>query len=382
MSLFDEKQFNPEVFKRYMTTIENPRVNRLIKAGIFVIDPRLQGVLPDGVGGNYMQENFVGRLAGTDVLYDGSTNITADTLDTYKRGLVVIGKARAFKEEDFTESISGKDFMSNVAEQLVEYQDEKHQDVMLVILKALFDKSNGVLKAKRVEKSLSSLSATDIIDGLKAQGDKSGNIRAVAMHSVVLAELKKANLVNNVKFIDKDGIARDLGLYTWDGREIIEDDTVAPEESYSASSDASVVAGKVYYTRSGTSPNYTYTKVASPTGNPSTSGYYERTLAYPVYLLGSNAFTWQPLDVKVPLEMWRQPLTNGGQTYLINRERYILAPFGVGFKSSAMSGLAPSDAELGTASSWELCNTGGVSPKAIELKTIPLACIVFSISGI
>ena len=377
MALFDEKQFNPEVFRRYMTTIENPRVNRLIKAGIFVVDPKLANVLPDGVGGNYMQENFVGRLDGTDVLYDGSTNITADTLDTYKRGLVVIGKARAFKEEDFTESITGKDFMSNVAEQLVEYQDEKHQDIMLIILKALFDKTNGVLKDKRVEKSLSSLSATDIIDGLKLQGDKSRNIRAVAMHSEILGELEKANIVQNVKFIDKDGIARDLGLYTWNGREVIEDDTVAPEESFAKTADVAIVAGKVYYTKSGD----VYTKVASPDVTD-IGDYYERTLAYPVYLLGKNAFTWQPLGVKVPLEMWRQPLTNGGQTYLINRERYFMAPFGVGFKSNAMSGKAPTDAELGTASSWEICNTGGVSPKAIALKTIPLACIVFSISGI
>lgn len=382
MSLFDEKQFNPLVFRQYMTTVENPRVNRLIKAGIFVIDPKLKGVLPDGVGGNFMQENFVGRLAGTDSNYDGSTNITADKLNTYKRGLVVISRQRAFVEEDFTESITGKPFMTNVAEQLVEYQDEKHQDVMLVILKALFDKTNGVLKAKRVEKQLSTISATDIVDGLKVQGDKSRNIRAIAMHSEILAELVKANIVNNVKFIDKDGIARDLGLYTLDGREVIEDDTVAPEESYSASTDATVQAGKVYYTRSGTTPNYTYTKVASPTGNPSTSGYYERTLAYPVYLLGRNAFTWQPLGVKVPIEMWRQPLENGGKTYLINRERYFMAPYGVGFKSSGMSGMAPTDAELGTATSWELCNTGGDSPKNIALKVIPLACIVFSISGI
>ena len=382
MAKFDEKQFNPLVFRRYMTTIENPRVNRLIRAGIFVIDPALNGVLPDGVGGNYMQENFVGRLAGTDVLYDGSTNITADTLNTYKRGLVVIGKARAFVEKDFTMSITGKDFMSNVAEQLVEYQDQKHQDAMLLILKGLFDKSSGVLKDKIVEKQLGSLSATDIIDGLALQGDMSRNIRAVAMHSKVLAELKKANIVQNVKFIEENGIQRDLGIYTWDGRDVIEDDTVAPAEHYDASSDASVVAGKVYYTRSGTSPNYVYTKVASPTGNPSTSGYYERTLEYPVYLLGRNAFTWQPLDVKVPVEMWRQPLTNGGETFLINRERYILAPYGVGFKASAMSGLAPTDAELATASSWELVNDGSSPAKVIELKTIPLACIIFSISGI
>lgn len=45
---------------------------------------------------------------------------------------------------------------------------------------------------------------------------------------------------------------------------------------YEASADTSVVAGKTYYTRSGSSPNYTYTPVASPTGNPSTSSYYEK----------------------------------------------------------------------------------------------------------
>jgi len=377
MAKFDEKQFNPEVFRRYMTTIENPRVNRLIKAGIFVIDPSLQGVLPDGVGGNYMQENFVGRLAGSDVVYDGSTNITANTLNTYKRGLVAIGFARAFKEKDFTESITGKDFMTNVAEQLVEYQDEKHQDIMLVILKALFDSSNGVLKSKVVKKSLASLSVADIVDGLALQGDKSGNIRAIAMHSAVLSALKKANLVQAVKFLDTNGIQRDLGIYQWDSRDVIEDDSIAPAESFAKTTDVAIVSGKVYYTKSGDD----YTPVATPDVSD-IGDYYERTLKYPVYLLGANAFTWQPLGVKVALEMWRQPLTNGGETYLINRERYILAPYGVGFKASGMSGLAPTSAELGTATSWELVNTGGVSPVSIELKTIPLACIEFSISGI
>lgn len=45
--------------------------------------------------------------------------------------------------------------------------------------------------------------------------------------------------------------------------------------TYKASTDTSVVSGKTYYTRSGSSPNYTYTAVASPTGNPSTSNYFE-----------------------------------------------------------------------------------------------------------
>lgn len=43
--------------------------------------------------------------------------------------------------------------------------------------------------------------------------------------------------------------------------------------TYKASTDTSVVSGKTYYTKSGD----VYTAVAEPTGNPSTSSYYERT---------------------------------------------------------------------------------------------------------
>lgn len=43
------------------------------------------------------------------------------------------------------------------------------------------------------------------------------------------------------------------------------------QNTYVASNDTGVVTGKEYYTKS----NDTYTKVASPTGNPSTSSYYE-----------------------------------------------------------------------------------------------------------
>lgn len=46
---------------------------------------------------------------------------------------------------------------------------------------------------------------------------------------------------------------------------------------YTPSEDTTVKSGKTYYTRSGTSPNYVYTKVKNPSGNPSTKGYYEQT---------------------------------------------------------------------------------------------------------
>ena len=372
MSMFDAKQFNPTVFLKYMETVEAERTNRLIKAGVFVGEPSLISALPDGVGGNFMQRNFSGRLPKNETIYDGAHDISTGSLPTFKQGVVVMGWARAFTEKDFTVSITGKDFMSNVAEQLVEYLDERHEDVLISILKGIF---GSALASKVITKQLGSLSVADIVDGLALQGDKSRNIVAVAMHSAVLSSLVKANLAQAVKFIDKDGIARDLGIYQWDSRDVIEDDALVPTESYAKTADVAIVSGKVYYTKDGN----TYTKVASPDVSDIGS-YYERTLAYPVYLLGRNAFTYQPLPVKVPVEMWRLPLSNGGEDTLISRERYVMQPYGVSFKSASMSGNAPTIAELETASAWELVNDG--NGHGLPLKNIPLACMIFEISGI
>ncbi len=44
---------------------------------------------------------------------------------------------------------------------------------------------------------------------------------------------------------------------------------------YNASTDTVVDEGKTYYTRTGTEGSYVYEEVKSPTGNPSTSSYYE-----------------------------------------------------------------------------------------------------------
>ena len=59
---------------------------------------------------------------------------------------------------------------------------------------------------------------------------------------------------------------------------VVPNGILASTPTYSASTDTSVAAGKTYYTRSGSGTSqspYVYTKVTSPTGNPSTSSYYE-----------------------------------------------------------------------------------------------------------
>lgn len=74
---------------------------------------------------------------------------------------------------------------------------------------------------------------------------------------------------------------------------------------YVKTADTDIVDGKTYYTRSGTSPNYTYTEVASP-AKASLSDYYEKTpdnKVVPRNSLNQNDFSdlW-----------WVGDLANGG----------------------------------------------------------------------
>lgn len=60
-------------------------------------------------------------------------------------------------------------------------------------------------------------------------------------------------------------------LFFYYGTKVVTPDLIFKKAAYKASTDTSVVTGKTYYTLS----EGVYTAVASPTGNPSTSSYYE-----------------------------------------------------------------------------------------------------------
>lgn len=51
-------------------------------------------------------------------------------------------------------------------------------------------------------------------------------------HSVPATNLENLNLLSALKYTDKDGITRDLSLYTWNGKLVIVDDGMPTEEGY------------------------------------------------------------------------------------------------------------------------------------------------------
>lgn len=376
MAFFNEKSFNPAVFLKYRETVKDPVLARLIEAGVYRGEPELVQALHDGVGGNYLVRPMTGNLSGTPDNYDGESNVTSDDLGTFEQGIIVIGRMHGFKEDDFNFEITGKNFMSEIIKQTVKYWSKVNQGLLISVLKGVF---GSALASHKVTKTFSSLNGTEIIDAVETCGDMGKSFAVIAMHSHIAYKLQKINVIERLKYTDKDGLIRDTSLFTWDGKLVIEDDGVNVETSYELTADEDIVAGKVYYTRSGSAGAYVYTKVASP-AKTDIATYYEKTVAYDCYLMGEKAITFQPLDVKVPAELSRDAFTKGGVDVLINRERLVISPYGVSFTKSSMAKKSPTNAELENSANWELAKNG--SNVAVDAKVIPLACLTIEEVGI
>ena len=108
---FDKKVFNAEAFGRYVDTIPRVKQNQFLKAGILNTRNDLKTMLTEQTGGNYITIPMYGRIGGDALNYDGATNITADNMDTYSQSMIVVGRAKAWTELDFSTDITGEDFM-------------------------------------------------------------------------------------------------------------------------------------------------------------------------------------------------------------------------------------------------------------------------------
>ena len=137
MPLFDNKNFNGEVFGAYVDAVENLNRNALLNSGAIVEHQEYASMLPDQTGGNYITVPIKARIGGTADNYDGNTDINADSRDTYTHGRIVVGRSHGWTEKDFSTDITGEDFMP-AAEEVAEYWDDVDQATLLSTLKGVF----------------------------------------------------------------------------------------------------------------------------------------------------------------------------------------------------------------------------------------------------
>ena len=350
MAKFDSKSFNPQAFGAYVERIPQLKKNELVKSMALRRNSEIRNAFSSQSGTGYAILPMYGLLDGDVLNYDGNTDITATGTTTYERGVVVVGRAKAWIESDFSEDITGgAGFMDNVARQVAEYFDEVDQDTLLAILEGIYSMTGDDNEAF-VENHTYDVTGTGegVIDQTtlnsavqKAGGDNKSKFKIAIMHSAVATQLENLNLLEYLKYTDAQGIQRDLTIGTWNGRTVIIDDSMPVEEVEGSGSDDSAVPG--------------YTK-------------------YTTYILGEGAFDYENIGAKVPYEMSRNPSVKGGQDTLYARQRKCFAPYGISYTKKSQATLSPTNDELKNGTNWELVNDG--NGKVINHRAIPIARII------
>lgn len=386
--LFDEKVFNPEVFGQYVDSVPNTNLNELYKSQAIKGDSRLTAMFGPQTGSYVGKLPIFGNLSGEPVNYDGKTDLTATTTDTYEQQFIVTGRAKGFVEKDFSTDITGGvDFMSRVGNGISGYWADIYQASILSVLKGIFSMT-GTGNADFVSEHTSDVSnnaenntfgATTLNTALqKAGGDAKNAFKLAIMHSKVATDIENLKLLEYLKYTDATGIQRSLSLGTLNGRTVLVDDGMPAEEGYFDSSEGASGALKVVASgATGAQVNLADASAAYfGSKTLAANDYVVKGTRYTTYVLGAGSIIMQDVGAEVPYEMQRDPKTNGGQTTLYTRRRFIIAPEGFSFIGTT-STLSPTTAELENGAKWALINNGqsGAAKKFYPHKKIAIARI-------
>lgn len=343
MSQFNYKTFNPIAFGRYIESIPKVKKNELVRSSVLKPNLEIKRAFSESSSSSYAILPMYGRIEGDAINYDGQTDIIPNTTSTFERGVVVVGRANAWLEDDFSQDITGGvSFMSNVARQVSDYFDEVDQNTLLAILEGIFDMSgteneefvdSHTLDISEEQDDASKIGLTTLNTAVQnACGDNKTKFSIVIMHSCVATNLENLNLLNYLKYTDQYGIQRDLTLATLNGKVVLVDDSMPTYE----------LNGETIYI---------------------------------TYVLGKGAFDFENIGTKVPYELNRDPKTNGGQDTLYARTRKCFAPYGISYTKTNQASLSPTDEELADGNNWSLvCNPE--NNKFIDHKSIPIARII------
>lgn len=395
---FDSKSFNPQAFKYKVDRVPNLHMHEIKKSKALAGNPDIRETLGGSQGGTgYARLAMRGLLDGDAVNYDGQTDIEATSTKTFEQGVVVVGRAKAWVEKDFSYDITGGiDFMDNIAAQVGDYWDGIDQDTIIAVLDGVFAMT-GTKNAEFVEKH--TYDVTEKIDGKmsattlntatnKACGANKKKFTLVFMHSDVATNLENLNLVAHLKFTDPDGIQRELDLYTWNGKLVVIDDDLPNEAQEGFYIKAkSTDEGAIEVVSDTATPAAKQIKVSDVT--PIAENYTEPTegdyvvfvddfTEYTTYILGDGSISYEDIGAKVPYEMDRDPKVNGGEDTLYSRQRKVFAPFGISYEKKNQKTLSPTDDELRDGANWSLVHSGENTESKrsyINHKAIPIARI-------
>ncbi|MCL2037020.1 MAG: phage coat protein [Oscillospiraceae bacterium] len=331
---FNAGCFNPKAFEYSVKRVSGLKIDELVKARALSPNPDIRNVF-SGSSAGYSRVIMRGALDGGALNYDGATDIVPENAKVFEQGVVVVGRAKGWVEKDFTFDSGGGDFMDNVARQVAEYRDFVDIGVLGAILRGIYS-MHGSENLEFVNGHTLNVSARGdgkitAIDlnnaAFKACGVQKKNFTVVLMHSNVATTLENLNLLEFMKYTDKEGITREIQLGTWSGRLVIVDDSLPADDGL-----------------------------------------------YTTYILGDGAFSYEDIGAKNSYELARDPKSNGGEDTLYMRQRKVFAPYGLSYEKNIQATLSPTNEELSDGDNWNLVNVDW--SEFVDHKKIPIARII------
>lgn len=361
---FDKKSFNPEAFGRYIESIPDLKRNSIVQSGAIGSDENARQALSNQTGTLYARVPYFGNInADSAINNNGATDITTSTTETFERGFIVANRAAGWTEKSFSTNITaGVDFMDHVGNQIAtKYKPQLRTGIVMKMLEGIFKMTTTGSTPSAVAVAANKAFVEGHTYDISANTDESGYVGAttlnnamqqacgdnkdvftlVFMHSAVATNLENLQLLKYWELNDANGLQRQIGIGSWNGRTVIIDDGLPVE----------------------------HVPEVGPSPGPAADAYDK----YTTYVLGASALILDDIGDPHPYEVDRDPAKNAGTDMLYVRDRFICGAAGLSFEKPSSITASASNTDLATGTNWVVCNNGTT---AIDHRAIPIARII------
>jgi hypothetical protein len=296
----------PTKFNKYVQVLSTQK-SELFQSGIIT---DLSSVIDAEIEGKTVNMPFFNDLDASDAeqVLDDNSDLTVSKISTGQDVAVKLLRGKAFGSTDLAADLSGADPIDAIANRFADWWNKRMQTALLSALA-------GAMGAASMAANVNDISALtggaqyfdadSFIDSAFLLGDEQGGLTGVAVHSLTLKEMVKADLIDYIP--DSQG---KLTIPTYLGKSVIVDDGM-PVSGAGA------------------------------------------TRIFTTYIFGPGAIGYGERSPKVPVEVERQALKGMGQEYIVNRRQWVMHPRGVKWLGGTQAGVTPANSELATATNWQ-----------------------------
>lgn len=324
----------PAVYETY-SAVDSPETTLFFQSGVAVTNEALLSAF-DG-GGNIATLPFWNDLddsAEPNYSTDSPTDVAVpDKVGTGTMITRVADVNKWYSAANLVVDLAGSDPMQQIRNRFGTWWTRQFQHRLIAVCKGIMAgniaSNSGDMVVDVSQQTLVGLTAANLMSGtafvnaLYTLGDKAAEITAIAVHSVVMAQMVKNDMITFFK------PSEDMpAIPTFMGKAVTVDDGMP------------VVAG--------TTSGFRYTSI----------------------LFGQGAIGYaEGAPANKPVELWTQPLQgNGAGVDMIGeRKRWILHPFGFQFTSNTVTGQSPSNANLALAANWS---------RVVARKSVPMTFLI------